>query len=65
MIIYNVTSNIDESIHDEWLNWMRQEHIPQVLGTGKGNMRKLGVKEKKVVGNRTNIDTDEFFSELF
>ena len=34
MIIYNVTANIEESIHDEWLKWIK-EHIPQVLGTGK------------------------------
>jgi hypothetical protein len=32
--IYNVTSNIDESVHDEWLLWIK-EHIPQVLATGK------------------------------
>ena len=35
MIIYNVTSNIDESIHNQWLTWMKEEHIPQVLATGK------------------------------
>lgn len=35
MIIYNVTINIDDSVHDEWLIWMKTEHIPQVLGTGK------------------------------
>ncbi|WP_298901442.1 DUF4286 family protein [uncultured Psychroserpens sp.] len=34
MIIYNVTINIDDSVHDEWLVWIK-EHIPQVLGTGK------------------------------
>mgnify|MGYP000167699059 FL=1 len=34
MIIYNVTINIDASIHDEWLAWIK-EHIPQVLATGK------------------------------
>lgn len=34
MIIYNVTSNIEESIHEEWLSWIK-EHIPQVLATGK------------------------------
>ena len=34
MIIYNVTANIDESIHDQWLKWIK-EHIPQVLATGK------------------------------
>lgn len=35
MYIYNVTSNIDESIHNQWLTWMKEEHIPQVLATGK------------------------------
>ncbi|RZP15263.1 MAG: DUF4286 family protein [Flavobacteriales bacterium] len=34
MIIYNVTINIEESIHDEWLEWIKN-HIPQVLATGK------------------------------
>jgi hypothetical protein len=35
MIIYNVTINVDESIHDKWMMWMTEEHIPKVLGTGK------------------------------
>ncbi len=34
MIIYNVTVNIEDSVHDEWLAWIK-EHIPQVLATGK------------------------------
>ena len=33
MIIYNVTSNIHASIHDQWLAWIK-EHIPHVLATG-------------------------------
>jgi len=40
MIIYNVTINIDESIQDEWLLWIK-EHIPQVLATGKFKEAKL------------------------
>ncbi len=35
MYIYNVTINIDESIHDPWLKWMKTEHIPAMLATGK------------------------------
>ena len=35
MIIYNVTVNIDESIQQEWLQWMQEEHIPAMLATGK------------------------------
>lgn len=34
MILYNVTVNIDDSVHDEWLRWMKNEHIPEVLATG-------------------------------
>ncbi|SCY42278.1 protein of unknown function [Nonlabens sp. Hel1_33_55] len=33
MVIYNVTSNMAQSIEEEWLEWTR-EHIAQVLGTG-------------------------------
>jgi hypothetical protein len=33
MIIYNVTINIDHSVHDEWLKWMREIHIPDVMKT--------------------------------
>lgn len=34
-IIYNVTINVDESIHDEWIKWMKEDHIPKMLNTGK------------------------------
>src|SRR5438105_7862776 len=33
MIIYNVTIKVDWSIHDEWLQWMKEEHIPDILAT--------------------------------
>lgn len=35
MYIYNVTINIDEQVHDAWLQWMQTEHIPAMLSTGK------------------------------
>lgn len=35
MYIYNVTINIDESVHEAWLEWMQQDHIPAMLSTGK------------------------------
>lgn len=34
MIIYNVTINIEDDAHDEWLEWMRTVHIPDVMRTG-------------------------------
>lgn len=41
MYIYNVTVNIDESVHDQWLSWMRETHIPDMLATGKFLSAKL------------------------
>tara|TARA_R110002167_G_scaffold163242_36_gene360079 strand:- start:1785 stop:2096 length:312 start_codon:yes stop_codon:yes gene_type:complete len=35
MYIYNVTTNVDDSIHEDWLRWMKESHIPEVLATGK------------------------------
>ena len=35
MYIYNVTTNIESSVHDKWLQWMQETHIPDILATGK------------------------------
>ena len=40
MLIYNVTVNVENSIHDEWLSWM-DTHIYDVLNTGKFTSAKL------------------------
>lgn len=34
MFIYNVTVNISDDVHTEWLKWMREIHIPDVMKTG-------------------------------
>lgn len=34
MYIYNVTVNISEEAHQEWLKWMKEVHIPDVMRTG-------------------------------
>lgn len=35
MHIYNVTINVEETIHENWLQWMKTKHIPDMLATGK------------------------------
>lgn len=49
MYIYNVTANIEASIHQEWLAWIKG-HIPQVLATGKF---------EKATLTRVLVDDDE------
>ena len=34
MILYNVTVKIEQKAHGEWLEWMQQVHIPEVMATG-------------------------------
>ncbi len=41
MIIYNVTINIHESVHDQWMQWMQEKHITEVLATGKFSSARL------------------------
>lgn len=34
MILYNVTVKIEKNIEGEWVRWMQQVHIPDVMKTG-------------------------------
>lgn len=34
MFIYNVTVNIGDDIHQDWLNWMKTKHMQDVMKTG-------------------------------
>lgn len=52
MIIYNITQNIDKTVHSEWLVWIK-EHIPQVLATGKF----IDAKLTKVLVEDSETDT--------
>lgn len=35
MLLYNVTLIIEDATADEWLQWMQEIHIPEVMATGK------------------------------
>ena len=34
MIVYNVTMKVDWSIAEDWLQWMQDVYIPEIIGTG-------------------------------
>jgi len=34
MIIYNVTINVSDAIHDAWMAWMLGGHLAEVMATG-------------------------------
>jgi hypothetical protein len=54
MIIYNVTINIHESVHVQWLAWMQDKHIKDVLATGKfSSARMVKVLIEEEMGGTT------------
>jgi len=49
MIIYNVTVNVENSIVEDWIEWMQDVHIPQVISTGcfiEAKLQKLVLDKK-------------------
>lgn len=49
MYIYNITTNVDESIHDSWFQWMQEHHIPNIIKVGNFNkalMTQVLIKEE-------------------
>jgi len=46
MIIYSVTVSVDANVKEEWLSYMRQKHIPDVIATGCFS----GFRFTKVIG---------------
>jgi hypothetical protein len=34
MLIYNVTAHVETSIEQEWLLWMKEDHLPKMVQTG-------------------------------
>ncbi|WP_435414138.1 DUF4286 family protein [Polaribacter aestuariivivens] len=70
MYIYNVTINIDDNAHNEWLMWI-ENHISKVLDTGKFSSAKLTevLVEEEMGGKTYSIqftassreDLDEYY----
>lgn len=34
MFIYNVTVKLDHGIHEAWVRWMNEIHLPDIMNTG-------------------------------
>lgn len=55
MINYNITVNVDADITKDWLDWMKKEHIPDVMSSGAF----LNAQIKKVI---TRVDNGNTFA---
>ncbi len=61
MIIYNVTSNVEDSIHDAWMAWMMDSHVPAIMETGKFHK----IKIVKVLGDHHHPGTTTYSVQYF
>lgn len=52
MVLYSVTVNVGDDIHEDWIQWMREVHVPEVMNTGCFAMHKImRLKEPKQDGH--------------
>lgn len=35
MYIYNVTVHVEPKVENDWLEWMKEVHLPEMIATGK------------------------------
>ena len=59
MIIYNVTIKTAHSITDEWLNWLKKEHIADVINT-KNIWKNMQIRCEKKVWINGEINSSHF-----
>jgi len=69
-VLYNITYNVDESVLEEWLTWMKTEFIPKHIATKffeSANMVQVLVEEEMggvsfaVMYKSTNLELLEEF----
>lgn len=41
MLVYNISARVEDDILEDWLNWMKRIHIPEVMQTGLFSNNKL------------------------
>ncbi len=61
MILYNVTVTIDPQIESEWINWMKETHIPDMMKTGCFE----GHKFLKLMTDRPDVDGNTYAVQYF
>ncbi len=67
MIIYSVTVKVVPGIHNDWVSWMKETHIPDVLKTGyfQGARMTRVMQDNEADGITYNIQYEgESFSKI-
>jgi hypothetical protein len=64
MYLYNVTVNLEDSIHDEWMDWMTQKHLAEVMATGCFVAHRILKVLTEVENNGTTYSVQYYFNSM-
>jgi hypothetical protein len=64
MYLYNVTINVEDDIHDDWMDWMKAIHIPEVMATGCFVANRMLKVLSEVENNGTTYSMQYYFSRM-
>lgn len=64
MYIYNVTVNIEDDVHEDWLHWMKTKHIPEVMATGCFVANRLLKVLSEIENNGSTYSVQYYFNRM-
>jgi hypothetical protein len=64
MYLYNVTVNVEDDVHDEWVNWMKSKHIPDVMATGCFVANRMLKLLSEIENNGTTYSLQYYFNRM-
>jgi len=64
MFLYNVTINLEDSIHDDWMDWMKNKHLEEVMATGCFVAHRILKVLSEIENNGTTYSVQYYFNEM-
>lgn len=64
MYLYNVTVNLEDSIHDEWMEWMIGKHVAEVMATGCFVAHRMLKVLTEIENNGTTYSVQYYFNAM-
>ena len=64
MYLYNVTVNLEDDIHEDWLQWMKSKHIPDVMATGCFVANRMLKVLSEIENNGSTYSVQYYFNRM-
>jgi hypothetical protein len=64
MYLYNVTINLEDSIHNEWMDWMLNKHLAEVMATGCFVAHRILKVLTEIENNGTTYSVQYYFNTM-